>query len=249
MRTTLLFILLPKLAVAIFVGALVIRFLRARRRIEVARAAARPLADLLGGRLTRAVLAVLVLAHLAGLLLPDAILFWNRAPARLYLLEGTGFALGLVALGGWARVTLRRMRDPDASAAEIGDCVFLSALFVALLSGLLTAVRFRWGSSWASGTLAPYLAGLFRGEPGIGFIEQMPALVQLHVLSLFAVVAAFPFTRVALGLVVGLDRALAVVTRPLAAGLRAARTALPKLRPRRWLWPEEEAEIDERTDG
>ena len=120
------------------------------------------------------------------MLLPGTLLRWNGAPLRLYLLEGSGFLLRLLALAGWARVMGRSPAPAacESRPAEIAECVFLSLFFVAIGSGLLTAASYRWGSSWAGATLAPYLASPWpRGAPVTSLVEKMPFLVQLHVLS------------------------------------------------------------------
>lgn len=249
MRTELLFVVFPYVAVGLLVVGLAARYAWARRRLGAVRTQGRPRWGLLDGTAARIALAIVVVAHLAGLLLPAEIRAWNRAPLRLYLLEGSGFLLGLVVLVGWARVMWRHLRDPDMRPAEIGDCVFLTILFVAVLSGLLTAVRFRWGSSWAGATLGPYLASLARGAPATSFVEPMPALVQLHLLSLFALAAGFPFTGAALAALLALDRGLVLVLRrPVAAGTRVARALVARIRPSRWIWPEEDADAAEPAD-
>ena len=248
MRTELLFVVFPYVAVGIFIAGSAARYAWARPRMEAVRAESGPRSDLLGGTAARVALAIVVVAHVTALLLPGEIRAWNRAPLRLWLLEGSGFLLGLLVLAGWARAMWRHLRDPDARPAEIADCVFLTVLFVALLSGLLTAARYRWGSSWAAATLGPYLASLARGAPAIAFVEPMPPIVQLHVLSLFALAAGLPFTRAALATLVVLDRGLAFAGRPLAAGARAARGLVARIRPSRWLWPEEDVDAAEPAD-
>ena len=71
-------------------------------------------------------------------------------------------------------------------------------------------------------------------------VEQMPFLVKLHLVSLFALMAVLPATRAALIAVVAMDRALAVVARPWVAGAKAARARLERIHLGRWLWPEED---------
>src|SRR5262249_32436228 len=150
-------------------------------------------------------LAITVILHLACLAVPGAIRGWNGASLRLYLLEGTGLVFGVVALIGLVQLMWRHASRGHAATQgrlpEIADYALLSGLCGAGLSGLATAVRYRWGSSWEIGTLTPYLWSLGKGEPAIELVEQMPFLVRLHVFSWFAVLAVVPFTSAAMILV------------------------------------------------
>jgi nitrate reductase gamma subunit len=112
---------------------------------------------------------------------------------------------------------------------------------MALVSGLVVAILYRWGSSWSAGTLAPYMASLGRGAPATHLIEGMPFLVRLHVLSWFAIIALVPFTSAAMIAVSLLNRAVDVVVQPINAGTRVGRRAMARMSPAKWLWPEEDA--------
>jgi nitrate reductase gamma subunit len=254
MRTALLFVVFPYVAAGVLALGLGFRFVRAGARTAATRAQADEAWALFGGcRMWRAGLVLVVAAHLLGLLLPDLIRSWNRAALRLYALEGAGLLFGVLALAGWARVMRRHLgRATGARVAEAADCLWLSLVFVALASGLATAIRYRWASSWAGATLGPYLGSLLRGAPTTALVERMPALVKLHVLSLFAVLAVLPATRLALALVVGLRGVTDRLARPLAAGVRTGRRVLARLSPARWIWPEEdlaEAEVATLAEG
>jgi mono/diheme cytochrome c family protein/nitrate reductase gamma subunit len=244
-RARLLFLFFPYAACAVLVLGLAVRLALARPRMEAVRAGARlAWQRFSGGTAWRVGLAATAVGHVVGLLTPHVVLAWNGTPLRLHLIEGAGFLFGLLLLAGWARLMWRHLGRTAASragrAAEVADCAFLSLFFVAIASGLLTAALHRWGSSWASGTLAPYLATLVRGAPATDFVASMPLLVRLHVLSLFALIALLPFTSAALVPVAALDRVLSLCARPGTTLGRAARAALHRLSPARWIWPEED---------
>ena len=186
-----------------------------------------------------------LLGHLAGLLFPQRILLWDSVPSRLYAFEALAFGVGLSALAGWARVMWHHLRTSDGSVAlQAGDALFLSLLFGTLLSGSLTAILFRWGSSWGVLTLTPYVISLVGGRPAAGLATGMPFLVRLHVFSAFATIATFPATRFASVLLSVLRRSLAWMSGP---GHRLADSAFGRvevvtrrLNPAIWLWPEED---------
>lgn len=252
----LMFVVFPYLAAAVLVAGLVVRCVWSWPRVDALRAeAADAWALFRGGREWRVGLGATAVAHLAILLLPRTILSWNSAPLRLYLLEGTGLLFGLAALVGWGRVMWRHLgraatATPTSAwiASEIADCALLSLLFMAIASGLIASARYRWGSSWAGATLTPYLRTLAVGAPAMSFVEKMPRLIRLHVVSLFALMMVLPLTRVALVAVVALNRALTFVDARLTEAARAARAAIGRTGLTLWLWPEEDA-LETMPDG
>jgi len=197
----------------------------------------------LGGR-WRLSLILIAAAHLMALLFPRLITEWNASAGRLYLLEGAGIAIGLVATAGWLRLVAQRLRScqpGDRSLSrclhEIGDSVFLSVFLLALASGVLTALFHRWGSSWGVATLTPYGRSLLAGEPQDGYPAALPFLARLHVTATFGALAAFPWSRP--GALVALALRRALTFRMPGAPAAAMKAWLD--RHARLLWPEEDA--------
>jgi nitrate reductase gamma subunit len=245
LESELLFRAFPYAALLVLVLGIAIRHVLVRRRRDGVRPAASTAWRLLRGRRAwRIGLAVTAALHLLGLVVPSTILAWNGEPIRMYLLEGTGFLFGVLALLGWVELMRRHLGAAAVGRvrwSEIADCALLSLLGIAILSGLATALLYRWGSSWSASTLAPYMQSLVRGAPATHLVEYLPFVVRIHVLSWFALIALVPFTSAALILVAGIERAVAPVGRPLDAATRAGKRALARLSPARWLWPEEDA--------
>ncbi|HZJ67925.1 MAG TPA: respiratory nitrate reductase subunit gamma [Kofleriaceae bacterium] len=242
----LLFLAFPYAALLVLIAGIGLRFAMSRRDPEATRAGARSAWELFSGTTTwRIGLAVTFGLHLLGLLIPRSILAWNGVPVRLYLLEDGGFLLGVVALVGWVKIMRRHINKTTASARatlqEIADCGLLSLFCMALVSGLVIAILYRWGSSWSASTLAPYMQSLASGAPQTQLVEDLPFLVRLHVLSWFAIIALVPFTSASLIAVSLLDRAVALVVRPIDAATAMGRRTMAKLSPAKWLWPEEDA--------
>ncbi|HEX4420446.1 MAG TPA: respiratory nitrate reductase subunit gamma [Kofleriaceae bacterium] len=242
----LLFLAFPYAALLVLLIGLGIRYAIARRQPDAIRpAASAAWKTLSGSKAWRTGLAVTFALHLLGLLWPHAILGWNGSPARLYLLEATGFVLGVVALIGWVQIMWRHLGRGIASAraglGELADCILLSVLCMAVVSGLVTAFLYRWGTSWGAETLAPYMSSLAHGAPAPVLVEEMPFLVRLHVFAWFVAVALVPFTSVAAMLLPGIDRVMLLVARPVSAAAGAGKRIAARLSPARWLWPEEDA--------
>jgi nitrate reductase gamma subunit len=110
-----------------------------------------------------------------------------------------------------------------------------------VVSGLVTAVVYRWGSSWAVGTLTPYMQSLATGSPTTVLVEELPFLARLHTLSWFAILLLLPLTSASLVIVAVIHRILMAIARPVDAMAGAGRRAMTRLSPARWLWPEEDA--------
>lgn len=246
-ESTLLFLAFPYIALGVLIIGLGVRYALARRRLgdrpDGETSAAWRLYS--GGMAWRVGLAITAILHLAGLVIPRAIVAWNGVPLRLYILEGSGFLLGVLALIGWVQIMrsylARSAASRRSSTGELADGVLVSLLGLAVLSGLVIAVLYRWGSLWATGTLTPYMQSLARGTPATELVAELPFLVRIHTLSWFAMIAVVPFTSLALVVVAAVHRGLLVIGRPFEAAAQAGRRAATRLSPARWLWPEEDA--------
>jgi nitrate reductase gamma subunit len=240
-KGTILFEISPYAALTVLAIVLLVRFVTARRstHLDRERAGARELFR--GGRFWRGALVALLLAHLAGLLVPQSILRWNSVVFRLYLLEGTGFLLATAAVGGCLTVIRRHFLRADASKrVSVADSLFLAVLLLSIVSGLLSAVLYRWGSNWGTATVTPYVHSIIQGHPSARLVRRLPFLMQLHIFSAFAVVALVPFTGLSLSVVAALCRVSAVLEGLRAIGSRKVESWLRRHNPARWLWPEED---------
>jgi nitrate reductase gamma subunit len=246
MKTAFLFQTWPYAAVMAFVSGIAARYLGMPEPTSAKRHWPLDTRDLFRRTAVLQIsLFLLLLGHLAGLLSPQRVLLWNSIPLRLYALEILGFGIGLSALGGWAFLTWRHLRRSETSIArQAADALFSSLLFTTLLSGSLTAILFRWGSSWGVITLTPYVVSLLRGRPTVELVAGLPFLVRLHVFSAFATLAALPATRLAPVLVVGVSRGLRLILSPvqvLAYSVsKIVEAAARRLNPAIWIWPEDD---------
>ncbi len=139
----------------------------------------------------------LFFGHLIAFLFPRAVLAWNGQPVRLLILEITSFAFGLCALLGlilliYRRLTTRRVQIVTSTM----DLVVYGVLLTQIISGLLVAYSSRWGSSWFSAFLTPYLRSIFVLDPQIDAIAGVTSLsLKVHVISAFSLIGIIPFTR------------------------------------------------------
>ena len=139
---------------------------------------------------------IILLGHLAALIVPQSFVAWNRVPVRLYLLEFTGVALGLWAAFGIAVLIVRRLTTARIRRVTSPmDIVVLVVIAIQIATGLWTAIGYRWGSAWGTGVAVPYVRSLLRLSPEVAYMEPLPWPVKLHVLSFFAFIAVFSFSR------------------------------------------------------
>jgi nitrate reductase gamma subunit len=140
-------------------------------------------------------LAVLA-GHLLAFAAPAVVLGWNASPIRLYALEATGLACGLLAVLGLGSALARRATVPAVRrTTAVGDWMVLVVLLAQLASGVGVAVAYSWGSSWFAAVAAPYLWSLLRLRPDVAAISAMPVAVKAHVVGAFLLLGVFPFSR------------------------------------------------------
>lgn len=139
---------------------------------------------------------VVLAGHLVAFLVPREILAWNSHPLRLWVLEASALAFGVLTIVGLAAAIVRRATVPEVRAVTNGrDWILLAILGVQVASGVGTAVFYPWGSSWYAATATPYLRSLFRFAPDITAVAAMPWLVKLHIVTAFVLLAYVPFSR------------------------------------------------------
>jgi len=139
---------------------------------------------------------IILAGHLLAILFPQGILLWNQVPLRLYLLEITGIALGVWASVGmaillWRRVTVSRVRMVSTPM----DFVVLILVLVSMLTGVIIASYYRWGSYWFTGVFTPYVWSILTFQPNAAPLAPLPFTLKLHVFNFYMMALAFPFTR------------------------------------------------------
>lgn len=134
--------------------------------------------------------------HLVAFLVPRSVLLWNSQPLRLYILEATALAAGLLTLVGLVGITVRRLNEPKVKVVTSRmDWTVYGLLLLQVVSGVLVAIFNPWGASWFAAVAAPYLWSLLTFSPDLQIISALPWLVKLHIAGAFALFAVFPFSR------------------------------------------------------
>lgn len=137
-----------------------------------------------------------LLGHLFVVFFPMAVKGFISAPVRLYLLQGTGFALGTLLLFGLILLLWRRATEPRVRAVTSRiDVVLLVLLLLQAVSGLIIAIFFRWGTSWSLGTAVPWIGSLASLSPKVEYVADLPVLVKIHAVNAMLLIGIFPFSR------------------------------------------------------
>lgn len=139
---------------------------------------------------------ILLTGHLIGIVLPSEVKAFNGVPIRLYILEATAFALGLLALVGLVLLSIRRSASSRIRVVTTPmDIAVLALLLIQVGAGVGIALFYRWGSAWFVQTMTPWLWSLVGLTPNVDLIAPMPWLVKLHAFNGFLLVAVLPFSR------------------------------------------------------
>jgi len=138
---------------------------------------------------------VLFVGHLIGFLVPGAVTAWNGSPVRLLVLEAAGMTAAMVALVGLLVLIYRRLTDERLKAtSRFSDYLAYATLLFAIGSGLWVAVELRWGSSWYTTVVVPYLGSVAKLQPDFDLVAPLPLAARLHIGSGFLLMAVFGAT-------------------------------------------------------
>jgi nitrate reductase gamma subunit len=141
-------------------------------------------------------LLVVLAGHLVGFLFPRSVTAFNSVPLRLFILEATALAFGLITLAGLVVLVHRRVTSAKIRAVTSRwDVVLLVLLLSQVVTGVYTAIFYRWGSAWYVHTATPYLLSLVKLAPETAYVTGLPLMARLHILNAFVLIALIPFTR------------------------------------------------------
>jgi nitrate reductase gamma subunit len=139
---------------------------------------------------------VVTAGHLIAFMIPRSLLAWNSVPWRLYVLEISALAFGILTLIGLVGVIVRRVTNSKIRmVTTITDKILFLMLLIQTVSGVSIALFYPWGSSWFATNMSPYLWSILKLQPDVSYVAAMPHLVKLHVVLAFLTIDFFPFTR------------------------------------------------------
>ncbi|MBS1909649.1 MAG: respiratory nitrate reductase subunit gamma, partial [Bacteroidetes bacterium] len=106
------------------------------------------------------------------------------------------FIFGISMLVGLVNLFIRRYTTPRLyPVTNKMDFVVYVLLILQTFAGLWIAYNFRWGSSWFSTLLSPYLNSIFKLNPDITAVVLLPWPVKLHIAGAYIIIGILPFSR------------------------------------------------------
>lgn len=197
MLDSFLFVGLPYMAAIVFVVGVVYRYRQSGFKVSSLSSQFLETRQLFWGAIPFHIgMLVCFLGHLSAFLIPDTILAWNSDPVRLIVLEVTGFTFGLSLLVGLVALLYRRLTDLRVLAVTSRMDIAIELLLLAqVVLGCWVALGYRWGSSWFSVDLAPYLWSLVRLSPEPAAVFALPWVIKLHIAGAYVILFMIPFTR------------------------------------------------------
>jgi nitrate reductase gamma subunit len=91
----------------------------------------------------------------------------------------------------WRRLSDRRIQVVTSPM----DGVVLALLLISIITGIWTAVVYRFGSYWFGAVFTPYLWSLATLRPQPDLVAPLPFMIKLHVFNFFVLLAVYPFSR------------------------------------------------------
>jgi nitrate reductase gamma subunit len=146
---------------------------------------------------------VVLIGHLVAVFLPNV---WSSLMSNQIVLlatEGIGIGCALLCIGGLVVLIVRRLTSLRIQAVTTTmDLLVLALLLVQVILGLLTAVLYRWGAVWSTGTVVPYFWSLVALQPNVALVADFPAIIKLHMIGGWLFFLVLPFSRLVHFLVV-----------------------------------------------
>jgi Rieske Fe-S protein len=113
-----------------------------------------------------------------------------------FIIETIGVACSILALAGLGTLIYRRLTSARIQAVTTtADLLVVALLFGQVLLGVLTAVNFRYGAAWSTGTVVPYVWGILTLHPDMTYVTGFPMLFKLHLIGAWLFILLLPFTR------------------------------------------------------
>jgi nitrate reductase gamma subunit len=139
---------------------------------------------------------VVLLGHIVAGCLPQVWLSVLTVPGVLFMVETAGVIGSLLAMAGLGVLIYRRITSARVQAVTSSmDLVVLALLLAQIGVGLMSAISYRYGSAWSTGTVVPYFWGIITLSPDMTCVADLPMLFKLHLIGAWLIILFLPFTR------------------------------------------------------
>ncbi len=139
---------------------------------------------------------IIFFGHLIPFLFPQ---LWHdvvKHREALIALETIGFIFGVMCVIGLVVLIIRRILSRTIQiVTKPLDFVVYALLLIQILLGLMTSYSYQYGAVWATGTVYPYVYSILSFSPDPAFIQDMPVIIQSHIILAWVIILLIPFTR------------------------------------------------------
>ncbi len=139
---------------------------------------------------------IILLGHLPAFLVPE---LWKSLTSNFVFLltvETVGVMASILCIAGLIILIVRRVVSGKLQqVTTVIDILLLVLILLQVVIGLSMALMHRWGAVWSTGTTTPYLWSILTFRPDISYIEEMPLLVQAHIVMAWIILMLVPFSR------------------------------------------------------
>jgi len=194
---TFLFIVLPYMAVFVFLVGTVYRYRTSKFSFSSLSSQFLENEKLFyGSQAFHWGLVILFFGHLAGFLFPKIIISLSSQPLNILIIEITALIAGFLTLTGMIALIIRRIFNSRLrKLSSTMDWILESVLLFEILFGIAIAFSHRWGSAWFAAVLTPYLKSIFILNPNIQAVSAVPWMIKVHITGFYLLLILFPFTR------------------------------------------------------
>ncbi len=190
------FLVFPYIALTIFTGGHLSRYLTDRYRWNAQSSEFLEKRKLfLGTTIFHWGILLTLFGHAGGLLIPQRIfdMFGIDAAAHTAIARYSGLAIGVAAVAGLGFLLIRRLTVPRIRATTSrNDYLTLAGLIFVGGTGLYNVL---FGHYDVLYSVAPWIRGIVTFSPDPDLMREVPLSYQVHVLSALALLAFSPFSR------------------------------------------------------
>jgi len=192
-----LFIGLPYLALFLLIGGSIIRFVWNPFSYSALSSQFLEHKALLWGTISFHVgVLIVLLGHLPAFFIPE---IWKSLTANFVFLltvETLGVMASFLCIVGLTILLIRRIVSGKLQqVTTVIDILVLFLILMQVIIGVSMAIAHRWGAVWSTGTTTPYLWSVITLQPDMSYVEDMPMLIQIHLVMAWVILMLVPFSR------------------------------------------------------
>lgn len=189
-----LFVGLPYAAIIVFLVATVYRF---KKGVEISSLSSQFIEEssfIWGSTPWHVGILIVLIGHIVAMIFPK--IFINLSSTTTLIVESIGISFAIIALLGLSILLIRRIVNHRLHVLSSKmDYFVLLLILIQIITGILVAFNYRYGSLWAPQTTTVYFWSIFMLNPQVEIMAGMPLIIKTHVALAYVFIAVIPFSR------------------------------------------------------